>query len=135
MTESKDIEFKVIREIWNRYKLEDQTELKVKLILARIIDEGKDPLGNQIGGTAQNFVIVTIPPPNLRHLKTVTPITDMGYTTLEEDWNEYESSDGFLFKMKPNISQINRTDNIDPRGEPLYGINLQPTMKRTPLKR
>jgi hypothetical protein len=132
MPESKDINFDVVNEEWNIYKLEDNTLLKIKIILLRIIQEGSDPRGNPVAGTLVNTVVAPIPPEGLRHLKAITPIFDLKYEIIKETWNEYNTEDGFVIKIKPNISQIDRLDKIDPRGDPLYGMSMQPSIKRMP---
>jgi len=134
MPDSKDFDFDVLTEDWNLYKLEDDTILKVKLVLLRVIQEGVDKFGNPKGGTLITMIVSPVPPSELRKLKKVDSIIDMKYETIKEGWNEYEVSDGFTLKLKPIISQIDRTEKFDPRGEPLYGVNVQATIKRTPKK-
>ena len=40
--------------------------------------------------------------------------------------------DGFILKIKPTLSQIDRLDKVDPRGDPLYRVLAQPNAKRIP---
>jgi hypothetical protein len=134
MLDSKDFDFIVLREDWNLYKLEDSTILKIKLVLLRVVQEGLDKFGNPKGGTMVNMIVSPVPPSELRNLKQIDPIIDMKYETIREDWNEYEVSDEFTLKLKPIISQIDRTEKFDPRGEPLYGVSVQATIKRISKK-
>jgi hypothetical protein len=132
MGESKDINFDAVKEDWNIYKLEDGTVLKIKIVLVRIIQEGIDQIGNPMAGTLMNNVIVAIPPENLRNLKEIAPKFDLKFEIIKESWNEYSVEDGFILKIKPTLSQIDRLDKVDPRGDPLYRVLAQPNAKRIP---
>ncbi|MEN6444057.1 MAG: hypothetical protein ABFC71_09950 [Methanoregula sp.] len=136
MAQSKEIIFDTVKEDWNIYRLEDNTVVKLKIILLRIIQEEVHvmgvPPGIPMGGMQINNVVAIIPPEDLRHLKEIEPIYDIKYETVKENWNEYVTDDGFVIRIKPNISQIDRLGKIDPRGDPLYGVNMQPTVKRMP---
>jgi hypothetical protein len=131
MQVSEDIDFDVIKEVWNFYKIDDGTILKIKMVLLRVIQD-PDPLGNLKTGTLINTIIAPIPPKELRNKQKLEPKFDMGFSTMKEDWNEYDINDGTILKIKPTIAQIDRTDKLDPRGEPLYVVNMQPFIKKIP---
>jgi hypothetical protein len=128
-----DIDFDVKNEDWSVYELEDGTILKIKIVLMRIIQD-TDASGNPIGGTLLNTIIASIPAKDLRGCKKIEPKFDLKYTVIKETWNEYDVKDGSILRIKPTLAQIDRTDKVDPRGEPLYAVNMQPFMKKVPIK-
>lgn len=70
--------------------------------------------------------------------------TDVDFTTVNEDWNEYRLEDGTILKFKTVVSSIIRTENYDPMtGDPVYHVRstnmlrvkVPDELKRLPDKR
>ena len=68
--------------------------------------------------------------------------TNVDFTTIKEDWNEYKLDDGTVLKFKTVVSSIIRTEEYDPMtGDPIYHVrstnilrvNVQETLKKLPV--
>ena len=71
--ESEDVDFDVVEEGWNIYKLKDGSTLKVKLVLAGVmrVKNQYDPAGNPVYMiNSTNVVRVTNVPPELKRKNT-----------------------------------------------------------------
>ena len=51
--------------------------------------------------------------------------TLMDFATLREDYNSYKLSDGSTIRMKTVVTNIIRTEEFTPNGEPVYIVNSQ----------
>ena len=116
-------------EKWNYYKLEDGTTLKVKIVLIKVIEEGKDPLTNPIFGLQSSNVIGVTSPADLIGNKPIDKIEDVRFTPLNDEWNEYKLNNGLTLMLKPALSLVSRIGERDPKGIPIYIIQAQPLVK------
>jgi len=129
----KEIKFDEIREKWFSYELSDGTTLKLKPILIKVIDEGEDEQGNpMLCLQATNVVgISSSESINVENFKE--PKKDIKITPLNDNWNEYklkyETRNEMILKLKPVITQIDRTGKLDPKGLPIYAIQSQQLFK------
>ena len=121
------LDFKIINESWNWYKLSDSCLLKLKMILVNVLYDGSDVCGDPKFSLQINPVIGIVP-----SSKEVVQSAkeDISFDPIEESWNEYTIDNGFILRIKPIISQINRLNSVNEvTGTPDYGINVQPMVK------
>ena len=120
------VDFKVKKEDWNAYKLEDGVSLKFKVVLIKVIKPKEERQGVPLAFATTN-VLAVFSPKELRGTPSgptegdyEIEKYDVSFETLREDWNEYELEDGRILKIKPAISIINKTKHFDRAGEPIY---------------
>jgi hypothetical protein len=51
--------------------------------------------------------------------------TLVDFETMREEYNSYKLSDGSTVRMKTVVTNIIRTDEFTPTGEPIYVVNSQ----------
>jgi hypothetical protein len=128
------LDFTVTREDWCRYDLTDNSILKVKLILTRIHK-------NQSNYSADFKHIVVVLTnergnPDTRsytHEELQTNVTsEIRYTTVSQDWNEYVADDGTRLRLQPILMRVAKTSKFDSRGMPQYLVDLQGTIDVKP---
>lgn len=70
---AEDIDFKVVKEEWNEYKLDDGTKLKVKLVLTSVIrTEDCDPMtGDPVYVIKTGNMLKAIVPDKLKKLPSL----------------------------------------------------------------
>jgi len=135
MAESRYADFRVIKEGWNEYKLEDGTTVKLRFILIKLI--------NQPNGFAISSTIVPgiFPSPDLigspsqgtyspQELEKSIEKKDLQFESVKEDWNVYELKDRSKLSIKPILVSISRTNLHDQHGEPIYAIQPQQIIKK-----
>jgi hypothetical protein len=127
------LDFEVVKEIWNRYELADNTVLKVKVILTAVrkADPSQASEPNAKGGYTMDFqnVIVLLsnerglPDPRVyppQELQAATVKEDIRYTTMSQEWNEYMTDDGAKIRLQPLLLRVNKTSKFDAKGQPIY---------------
>lgn len=138
------IDFKVRREGWNFYKIEDGTLLKARVILTGILSSNKlDEIVKKLrrkqkprlGFQIQPRVILAVEsPPKLRgkpDSRTYTPKElkssiigkDMDFETIKEVWNLYDGNSGIQIKTRLSVVSISKTDKFESVGMPLYTVD------------
>jgi hypothetical protein len=129
----KELDFKEVKENWNRYALSDGATLKLKIVLVKVIQEEMDSRGNQsLGFQATNVVGVT-PSDEMIWDKSLDKDENIGSEVIDEEWNEYHIDKGVTVMLKPFVSQVIRTGDLDPKGIPIYLVQAQPLIKlKTP---
>jgi len=147
------VPFKVDRELWARYKLEDGTILKIKTVLINIKtnielaeafkkqQETKErvPIGMHI--QVHNIVGVEVPP-NLRgppDTKTYSPAELTNYVAqgdLEFErmdpttWvSIYELENKITIKVQNTLIEASRTSKYDTSGDPIYLVSSSSDIK------
>ena len=132
------IDFEMVEEPWNLYKLEDGSLIKFKLVLIKVVPSKTDP-ENYSFNTAN--VVGVQSPVELRGDPTLPPTKgtyndfekkDLDFEVIKESWNEYKLKGGIIVKIKPAITAINKTKSFDRYGEPIYVVHSQPLIK--PIK-
>lgn len=126
------IDFNVIKENWCLYELEDETIVKFKFILMKIIPI--DSKGNDLAfNTATVLAVLTQKGqrgnPSLPDAVLNIEKKDLPFKVLSEEWNEYKLEDGRILKMKPSIVEISKGSTYDQYGEPSYLVQSQPIIK------
>jgi hypothetical protein len=124
------IKFKAINEPWNKYKLEDGTILKIKVVLINFITNPKEDDGKSILFKASTVLGVETTKDLRGEPTTLKPgekpkiiKKDLKYQTIEEDWNEYLLEKDKHMKMKLVITEIDRGEGFDTFGEPIYHVS------------
>jgi len=122
-----EMEFETEKENWNYYQLADGSKLKIKIIIANILEDrlNKDKTEYSINWSN---VLGVIPHKRMKNKKQ-KPIDDLNFEVINETSNEYSLSDGTKISVKPNLSQISRTDKLDQMGKPIYVIQSLPSVK------
>ena len=144
------LNFKINREEWNYYKLQDGSVLKARLILRSVLTEGKledlvtqAKLGEKpklMISYSVEYVYAVEAPIELRgpsdskkytpeDLKQVITQKDIDYETIRESWNLYQLDNGVILKMKLSPSVVSKTSKFDQVGMPIYVVESNWEMK------
>ena len=119
------------------YKLADGTILSVLIKVNHLIPNIINP--NDMSANFTSEIQCFIPQSNrgmsgmqVGDLTNVTIIDeDMKYTTLKEDFNVYDMSNGTVVSVKTVLVQVKKTDQYNKEGEPIYNVITQPIVKIT----
>lgn len=133
-----DIQFDVIKEDWNVYKLPDGTILKTKIVLIKTVREINPAKNIGYNFNTQNHVAV-FAPNDKKGAPTTKPLSpqelqlsatdDMDFETMKEDWNVYQLEDGARIEIKLIVTRIGKTDKFDPMGSPIFLTQTQTVIK------
>jgi hypothetical protein len=137
MTEQKiveeDLDFEIIREPWNKYKLEDGSILRLKNPSIKIYRTSQiDVFGlpvYRLGGIT--LLAVTVPkellgtPSENEQVDATDILCEMKFSIICEDWCEYKLSDGMVLKSKTVATKIVKTKKFNKDGEPIYWASWQ----------
>lgn len=142
---AKFVNFKIKKEGWNLYEIEDGTLLRARVLLTGVLIEDKlEEIVKQLEQKQKpkfglNFrsrhIFVVESPPELRgkpNPKTYTPAElnshiineDMDFETLKEVWNTYELENGITLKTRLSAVTVNKTSKFESAGMPIYTVNL-----------
>jgi len=129
------IDFETSKEVWNEYKLEDGTIIKLKFILIKIIKENtKYSLNSQmVTGAIPSPDLIGTPSQGIyspQELEKSIEKKDLQFETVKEDWNIYELNDGSKLSVKPILVSVSRTNRYDQQGEPIYATQTQQIIKK-----
>lgn len=131
-----EIEFEIEKEVWNRYELADNAELRIRAILIKLYQKPNPTDVTKIEYTGESKNITNVvpmkdyklfgpptnvvyPPQDLLNSKTV----DVSFNTITEDWNVYRLNNGARIKTKLVVASIKRfLDKYDASGLPIYNI-------------
>jgi hypothetical protein len=145
------VDFEVIREEWNKYKLEDGVTLKMKFVLVSVmieksleelIKEAKEKKGMKIdvGIGIQSRIILGVEAPKKLRGQTSGPYNpqdlqasiikrDMDFDVITEKRNEYKLENGITIKVKSSPLEISKTSKYDQQGLPIYTVNQTADMR------
>ena len=139
-----EMDFVVEEENWNEYELDDDSKIKARIILKKII---RDPNNTKIYNFDINPAIFAVHAPQTkRGEKNKEPTPDQ-YNTLEsyelrinrsaEKWNVYRIlKTGQTMRVRLTVSRIRRIkDKFDKDGLPFYLIDSGPMIIMDPLKK
>lgn len=133
--ELKEVDFSVIREDYSRFILNDETVIKAKIVVKKILSSPlKTPEGYPLQTTFDAIHVVSAKViESLRRepsKEPLNPMVDRGEEVeviKEEIRNqEYITDDGFRVTIKPFVSKIFRYKKYDIFGYPIYNVILQP---------
>lgn len=132
----KFVEFTVVEEPWNEYKLEDGSTLKVKVILKQLIKKGETDF---TAGTSNVTVVLPnpkflgLPSPSLKQgesLDSYIEADDLKINSQTELWNAYDiPSENVQLRIRGVVVSVARTKRHDTEGIPIYGVNIQLLIK------
>jgi len=132
----KFIQFKIINEPWNEYKLEDGSTLRVKVVLTGIIKENENEFSLQttpVFGVIPNPKYISISSPPLKpeeKLESYIEAEDLKPLEKTDLWNEYElPTENMILSIKGEVVSVSRTSRHDQRGIPIYMVNVQLLVK------
>lgn len=125
-----EVDFRVIREDYCRYQLEDGTLMRVKMCTLKIAETTARGPGGYPGFTFYvNNMLTSLVPDRLKASPTpqvaevnAESAEEIGFTVQEEAWQEYELVDGFLVRIKPVVTKIFKYSGYNAFGEPIYSI-------------
>ena len=136
------LDFVPLREEWNKYRLEDGSIIRIKLILTKLFESPKESkkitndFSTQIELAYVPSILLRKPNP-LQVSKAELDVKDniekkyVGFETLTEDWNEYQITTlddeahllkGGRLKAKYSLRVIRRSKFSNKYGEPIYNI-------------
>lgn len=151
------VDFKVDREKWNRYKLEDESILKTKFVLINATIEKdleetvreaeqkmkktKKPIRLKIGLVIQTRNLLGIESPrrlrgdpdtksySAEELRRSIVKEDLDFDVLTERWNIYKLKNGITLKVKYAPKVVSRSSKFDSRGTPIYLVDSAADVK------
>jgi hypothetical protein len=150
----RDVEFEVIKEDWNEYKLSDGAILKTKLTLGKIVIPPGYTLETTKGFNfqTQNMIVAYVPQ-NMKGTpigRRLSPqeieesiVEDLDFEQTKEAVNEYKLPNNIKIKLRLMLTRVAKTDKFAPDGTPIYATSTQivPQIKfpkgfrRKPLRR
>lgn len=142
MNEERWLDFDIIKERWNKYRLEDDSILKTRTILKRV---RYTPTKNYMPYDVEmDFLIAIHANPALRGkanpnrlsndeiLKNVE-VEDMQYHNLEHEPNEYMLDNGTKVVIHTDIANISRSSLREQYGNPVYSVFVNNTTRIKPV--
>lgn len=144
------VNFDVVREGWNSYKLEDDATIKTKFVLIDVIMEKnyKEKIERakmekgvriELGFSSQNVVGVEVPlglrgEPSTKtytrdDLRASVVKDDMDFEVIKETWNVYALEKGIVLKARSSPVNVARTSKCDSRGLPIYLVDFTADVK------
>ncbi len=115
---AKEVDFSVRKEDWSRYLVDDGTELRVKIVVRKILEvlqptaSGYPPIGIE----SMNAVSAMVPD-KLKREPSKIPFdmrtqqgNEIDFRKLHEDWQEYLTTDGLKILVKPVLVKIIKYD-------------------------
>jgi len=143
-------DFEVVREGWNKYKLEDRSILKTKFVLISVIMEknykeimerAKTEKGLKVGLGFQAHDVVGVEAPvelrgepdsgkyRVEELRSSIIKEDMDFEVVSETWSIYKLENGIAIKVRSAPVSVSRTSKFDERGSPIYLVDSTADMK------
>ena len=150
------VDFKIIEEPWNTYKLADGTILRTRMVLTNILVDGdfgerikkarvnkekvmKLNLAIQAGPAMSLQIPATLrrspsPPSRLEKGAPLLAEADIDFATVSEKWNKYELEQSVRLRMKHTLVKVDRTNQYDEQGMPKYNIESSMIYRLIPPK-
>lgn len=127
------LDFKVAKEYWDSYELNDGTILKSRVILTGVKKSVSSPSKEYEFGfqSIQSFIFSDKsrgPPHNKMFTKEELESSykkEISFSTLSEKWNEYLINDNTKVKLKSTVSDITKSDLFLQSGEPIYNVKIR----------
>lgn len=127
------LDFDVVKEPWNKYELADGTIVKIKAVVMRVRKQQTTEAGKTT--VNYNFDLQTLAvsiseekgAPDTRvytpaDLQGAVVKSDIRYTTVSEEWNEYVTDDGARIRLKVTLTRVSKTSLFDKNGDPIYVV-------------
>ena len=130
---SREVDFSIRREDWSRYLVDDGTELRIRIVVRKIIESLlQNPTGYPDFGLESMNVVSAIVPDKLKRQPSTSPFNptankgeEIGFKLLSQSIQEYLTTDGFLICVKPVLVKVWKHDSYNIFGEPIYTVNIQ----------
>lgn len=127
------LDFKVVKEYWDSYELNDGTILKSRVILTGVKKSVSSPSKEYEFDfqSIQSFIFSDKsrgPPHNKMFTKEELESSykkEISFSTLSEKWNEYLINDDTKVKLKSTVSDITKSDLFLQSGEPIYNVKIR----------
>lgn len=128
-----ELDFEIIKETWNKYKLEDGSIVRLKNPLIKVYKTDKsDVLGIPVYRIGGMTLLSSLVPEELKGKpsedQNVVPadiILELKFSIISEEWCEYKLSDGVIFRSKTVVNKIVKTKKYNNYGEPIYWCTWQ----------
>ena len=132
------VDFKVISEDWQYYKLSDGTKMKMKLLLTQVlrarnqVDQTGQPL---YSWNTQLLMSVVSIGEGLKGTPTPIQITpevvasnfeatvDFEPIGKQDEWAVYNLSDETVLRLRLNLNAVSRSKLRGPLGDPMYSVS------------
>jgi len=130
----RDVDFKVLNEDYSRYRLEDRTIIKAKIVVKKILFSIiKSPEGypSNFGIESINAVSAMVPPklkkrPSQSALNLNTDKgNEIGFEEVEIKTQKYMTEDGLRITIKPIVTKVLKYKKYNFNGEPIYNVKIQ----------
>lgn len=128
MPDARFLDFEIIKEPWNKCQISDGSVLKTRIM------KGAKP---EFSINSQTLVVLNADPSlkgepdtkrhTAREIEEAVERKDLSYDTLSQEFNEYILDDGTKIKIYSNITNIDRTELHNIKGNPIY--NTTPSIQ------
>lgn len=120
-----EMDFDIVKEEWNAYRLSDGTILRIRPIVIKIfLSEETTPSGKRaMGFVANNVVAARVPKELMRATEDAGEEHEsvrVDFEPIKEVWNEFKLKDGSTMRVKLVVSRVLRTSDYNKFGEPVY---------------
>lgn len=133
----KQLSFDIQKEVWNKYELEENADLRIRIVLTKVLQRNTDEKPVESDYIGEGTTIISIIPGDgykLYGKPQTRPYTadeissakqvEIEWRTISEDWNVYKLMDGKTFRTKLVVASIRRLeDRYDQYGVPMYITN------------
>ena len=129
-----DVDFVVLNEDYSRFRVEDGTTIKAKVVVRKIITsivKSPEGLPKNFGIESLDAVSAMIPPKS-RKTPSKTPWDpntdkgkDMDFEDEDVKTQSYMTDNGFKVTVKPVVTKILRYSKYNNFGEPIYKVSVQ----------
>jgi hypothetical protein len=147
------VDFDVMKENWNKHRLEDGTILKSKFVLISVMAEKgykekmrkaekEKGVGVHYEFLSSNLVGAEVPEKlmGLPETQKFTPeelvssvvLDDMDFETVAESWNAYQLEKIGLLKVRASPVRVRRSGKLDDHGRPIYLVDFNADIKILP---
>jgi hypothetical protein len=132
----KILDFKVVSEPWNEYKLADGTTLRVKVVVSSVLKENGEKFAlshTPLFSVLPNPKYAGAPSPPMKQgekLEVFLEDEDLKFNQVTDLWNEYLiPSEKIRLLVKGILVLASRTSLHDEKGFPIYVTNVQLVVK------
>ncbi len=134
------LDFKVNKEAWDIYELNDGTKLKNRVILTGVKKSNNKNQSNEYEfdfQSIQSFIFSEKSKgiPNSKKYTTeeieASYKIEIPFFIVSEKWNEYTLSDKTRVKLKSTINTIAKSDIFLYNGDPIYNVKIKVLSKVT----
>lgn len=136
--DEKPIDFEILKEPWNKYEISDNSVLKTRFVLKKVLVKNLSENKKSFGFDGEHMNVIFCAPewkgtPDAKiyspaELRESIDKEDMRYNTLSEEWNEYLLDDGTRIRLKTTVTGVVRTNKFDKIGDRVYLVDTNAIM-------